>query len=57
MDFSEFISFLENGLYLTRADKFKDPLEGGVPSWYFTLPSYSHMYSQEEKERRLEKFF
>ncbi|YBV93720.1 DUF2971 domain-containing protein (plasmid) [Bacillus sp. PK9-021] len=55
MDFSKFISFLENGLYLTRADKFEDPLEGAVPSWYSTLPSHSHIYSQEEKERRLEK--
>ncbi|MFP7483368.1 hypothetical protein SFC65_04345 [Priestia filamentosa] len=46
MSFDKFISILENKrLYLTRADKFEDPLEGIIPNWYrekfnhrFTLP-------------------
>lgn len=35
MDFAKFISILENKeLYLTRADKFEDPLEGSLPEKY-----------------------
>jgi hypothetical protein len=35
LDFAKFMSLLENkSLYLTRADRFEDPLEGFLPDWY-----------------------
>lgn len=37
MDLSKFLSLLENGLYLTRADEFEDPLEGSLPDWFKKL--------------------
>lgn len=54
MDFSKLIGLLENkSLYLTRADRFEDPLEGHLPDWYIKKRFISHsLFSDESVESR-----